>query len=429
MLPWRAARHPEVKTKGPVVKRKRVREDASRARAHALRRARSRRACASDAARCTIRAARLHALRPDRGNKVVAALMRVGRPIRPSRIEHDNMPANASVVRLTAKVAYDGTDFVGFQTQPNGHTVQDLLEARLSGMLGRPVCIAAAGRTDAGVHALAQVIHFDYDMADKPPPVLRRLGSSPSPVDIASTLDRALTGVSDGATFPVSVHMYQIRPAPAPDFHARSSCTGKRYVYTVREGVGDPFRDRYTWALGRGVRLDVSLMQQAADLIAGEHDFTAFAARTDTRPPVKKMRVLRVERMTGPGGAVLASAGGALGGGGGESADGGRGAALCGGGGGGGGGAGGGSAGVAPPVSPFALIGLDDGLVTVTAECDRYLQHMMRFVTGTLVEVGKGRLSLEQVARLVEGGPWPEALPSRQKAPARGLCLHECFYE
>jgi tRNA pseudouridine38-40 synthase len=354
--------------------------------------------------------------------------MRAGRPIRPSRLEHDNMPANHSVVRLTAKVAYDGTDFEGFQTQPSGQTVQDLLEKRLSGLLGRPICIAAAGRTDAGVHALAQVIHFDYDTADEPPPVLRRLGGSPSPADIASTLDRALTGASDGASLPSSVHLYQVLQAPVPDFHARSSCTGKRYVYTLREGVGDPFRDRYTWALGRGVRLDVPLMQRAADLIAGEHDFTAFAARTDPRPPVKKMRLLRVERLAGPEGRARASAGGALGAGGREIAgdDGER--DLDGN---GGGGAAGyvGSPAVAPPVSPFALIGLDDGLVTVTAECDRYLQHMMRFVTGTLVEVGKGRLSLDQVARLVEGGPWPETLPPRQKAPARGLCLHECFYE
>jgi tRNA pseudouridine38-40 synthase len=352
------------------------------------------------------------------------------------------MPANDSVVRLTAMVAYDGTDFNGFQTQPTGHTVQDLLETRMSGMLGRQVCIAAAGRTDTGVHALAQIIHFDYDTSGEPPPVLRRLGGSPSPADIASTLDRALTGVSDGANTPSSVHMYNIRPAPTPDFHARSSCTGKRYVYTVREGVGDPFRDRYTWALGRGVKLDVPLMQRAADLIAGEHDFTAFAAKTDTRPPVKKMRVLRVERVAGPrrGGGAAAAEG--LGGDGGGSAEGGGEGELGGSGGGawardgGGRGAGGveaeagwGRAAVASPVSPFAQIGSDDGLVTITAECDRYLQHMMRFVSGTLVEVGKGRLSLEHVARLVEGGPWPEELPSRQKAPARGLCLHECFYE
>lgn len=297
------------------------------------------------------------------------------------------------MVRLTAELAYDGSEFEGFQTQPSGRTVQDVVEGRLSSLLGRQVCIAAAGRTDAGVHALGQVVHFDYDLDAEPPHVLSRLGRAPTAEDVARVLNRALTGLSQNTWLPPSVRVMGVRLAPSGDFHARTSCTGKRYVYTLQEGVGDPFTCRYRWALGRDVRLDVEAMQRAADLLTGEHDFSAFAKRTDTRPPRKHMRLLKVERVVA--GAEPSSAKCTI-------------------------------SGFTVGAAPFTLEG--EGVVTITAECDRFLQHMMRYISGTLVDVGRGKLDLSAVSALLERRSQPGALPP-QKAPARGLCLYRCFYE
>jgi len=162
--------------------------------------------------------------------------MKNGRPVglhRPTRLEHDSTPAG-SVVRFVAEVSYDGTDFIGYQTQPSGQTVQDVLEARLSVLCKRQVCIAAAGRTDAGVHALRQVVQWDYDLQGPHPMVFRRLGPTPAAADIASLFQSAMGGVNSNTGMPSTIQVLSVREAPPGAFHVRSSCTGKRYVYTLQ---------------------------------------------------------------------------------------------------------------------------------------------------------------------------------------------------
>jgi tRNA pseudouridine38-40 synthase len=260
-----------------------------------------------------------------------------------------------------ATVAYDGTEFAGWQTQPHGRTIQDVLERRLSKMLGATVLIAGSGRTDAGVHARGQVFHFDLPAGGRS----RLLAGNETLEAAAARLQRALGGVSENSGLPPSVQVLSVRPAP-PRFHAREACLGKRYVYTVDEGAGCPFSVRFRWPLG-GRALDLRAMQAAAALLVGEHDFSAFAVRSegDPRDPTKRMRSLRVARA--------------------------------------------------------------GGVVSITAECDRYLQHMMRLVSGSLVQVGLGRLSTADIGALLAARS-RAGLPEVYRAPAQGLCLERCFY-
>lgn len=285
---------------------------------------------------------------------------------------------SSTTTRLAAMVAYDGTELEGWQTQPSGKTVQDIIETRLSGILGAQVYIAGSGRTDAGVHARGQVFHFDLPTGGHG----RVVPEDAKPEVAAAALQRALGGLPENTGLPASVRILSIWPV-AGDFHARDSCIGKRYVYSVCEGLGSPFSARHRWALGRDKRLDISRMSEAAALLVGEHDFSSFGVLQpgDTRTPVKRMRRLEVRRWEETATAPLEGEG---------------------------------------------------ALVTITAECDRFLMNMMRIIAGTLVEVGLGRLSAADISTLLEargraalarhGGP------RVYKAPPRGLCLERCFY-
>jgi len=154
------------------------------------------------------------------------------------------------IYRLT--LAYDGTEFEGWQRQSRARTVQGVLEQalqRLSG--GAEVRIAGAGRTDAGVHALGQVASFELERVWEPPQLLR-----------------ALNGL-----LPEDVRALELRPA-APGFHARRSALGKHYRYTLDTApVQCPLRRRY--AAHVPGPLDVSAMRAAATAFVGRRDFAA----------------------------------------------------------------------------------------------------------------------------------------------------------
>ncbi len=151
-------------------------------------------------------------------------------------------------------MAYDGTDFWGFQAQPVGPTVQGVLEAALERVNRAPARIVAAGRTDTGVHASGQVIHFDY--------------RGPVPIDrLALVLNTAL---------PRTVAVLQCRRA-APSFHARYSALSRTYRYSfLNSDLPAPLRERFAWRLGG--RLDVAAMAAGADLFLGEHSFRRFGS-------------------------------------------------------------------------------------------------------------------------------------------------------
>ena len=156
--------------------------------------------------------------------------------------------------RRTLKLilAYDGTDFVGWQRQAAGVSVQGLLEDALSRIEGEPVTVHGAGRTDAGVHALGQVASTSLTV----------------PIDPA-TLTRALNAV-----LPPDVRVLSVEEAPAA-FHARFSATGKIYEYRIVDGpLLSPFLRRYVWHVVQ--RLDLDAVRAASMALRGTHDFAAF---------------------------------------------------------------------------------------------------------------------------------------------------------
>lgn len=151
--------------------------------------------------------------------------------------------------------AFDGTSFAGWQSQPGGNTLQDVIEGRLATILEQPARIHASGRTDAGVHARGQVFHFDAAW---------RHG--------AERLRAALR-----AGLPPSIQIKSVR-AVSPEFHARFSATAKRYTYHLFQGDADPFIRPFVWSLERPRPLDLEAMERAAAVLRGRHDFAAFAA-------------------------------------------------------------------------------------------------------------------------------------------------------
>jgi len=170
-------------------------------------------------------------------------------------------------VRLTLE--YDGTDFVGWQLQPNGRSVQAVLESALAELLGAPVSADAAGRTDAGVHALGQVVAFDAPRALPGKAYLRGL-SSLLPPDVAVV---AAEEVPD-------------------DFDPRRWATGKRYRYLISRRPGrSPLLRRTHWELFAS--LDVEAMRSAAPALLGPHDFSSFrAANCEAPHPRRTLREL-----------------------------------------------------------------------------------------------------------------------------------------
>src|SRR5258707_12874001 len=149
-------------------------------------------------------------------------------------------------------LAYDGTDFVGWQRQATGTSVQGLLEDALRALDGRDVTVHGAGRTDAGVHALGQVASCSIDRP-MTPDALRQALNAQLPADV-----RVLSAED-------------VRP----EFHARYGARRKTYRYRIwNASVRDPFERRYAWhVLGP---LDVDAMHAAAVMLEGCHDFAAF---------------------------------------------------------------------------------------------------------------------------------------------------------
>jgi len=176
------------------------------------------------------------------------------------------------VTRYKLTIEYDGTDFVGWQRQDNGPSVQAALEAAVEKFCGETVALQAAGRTDAGVHALGQVAHLDIA----------------KPTD-AETL-------RDAVNFHLKPHAIAVLGADAvgPDFHARFSATKRKYIYRI-------INRRAPLALERGRAwfvpqpLDVDAMDRAAGGLLGHHDFSSFrAADCQAKSPTKTLDLLKV---------------------------------------------------------------------------------------------------------------------------------------
>jgi tRNA pseudouridine38-40 synthase len=176
-------------------------------------------------------------------------------------------------VRVALGVAYRGQAYQGWQSQPGGQTVQDQLERALAKFADAPLRTMCAGRTDAGVHALNQVVHLDTELARDPQSWLRGTNRF-LPADIALQWCR----ITDDS------------------FHARYSAVGRRYIYVLLESIVRPAVE--AGAVGWSFRpLDGAAMQAAAQLLIGEHDFSAFrSAECQAPSPVKTMRAITLSK-------------------------------------------------------------------------------------------------------------------------------------
>jgi tRNA pseudouridine38-40 synthase len=243
--------------------------------------------------------------------------------------------------RLALGVAYDGTDFQGWQTQPSGASIQDRLERSLECFVGAPVPTVCAGRTDAGVHAKGQLVHID-------PPVERPLWNW-------------VRGLN---TFlPTSIRV-QWASQVANDFHARFSAKSRSYRYTLyNHPVDSPLQSRFaTWVFQP---LNHHAMQEAAQALVGEHDFSSFrAAECQAQTPVRRLFSVEVSR--------------------------------C------------------------------DRLVCIDLRANAFLHHMVRNIVGSLVEVGRGAQPEDHLARLLA---LKDRQAADRTFPAQGLCLEHVEYD
>jgi tRNA pseudouridine38-40 synthase len=175
--------------------------------------------------------------------------------------------------RIALGLEYDGRPFHGWQTQPGGNTVQDHLEAALAVIHGAPVQTMTAGRTDAGVHASAQVAHFDVVNARPEQAWVR--------------------GVN--AHLPAGISVLWARPVPA-EFHARYAAQERIYRYLLLNRSVRPAiqAGRVGWVFGQ---LDEEAMNRAAACLIGTHDFSAFrAANCQANSPVRELREASIRR-------------------------------------------------------------------------------------------------------------------------------------
>lgn len=165
---------------------------------------------------------------------------------------------------IRIELEYDGTDFVGWQAQPNGPSVQTALERALKDVTEEDIRVHGSGRTDAGVHAAGQVAHFET-------------GSGIPPEKFAVALNTKLPG---------GISVLRSEQAP-PEFHSRFSAKWKWYRYKIYNAPGrSPLRARYSnWIPGV---LDRAAMAQAAPLFEGEHDFYSFCAEPDRQEDTRR---------------------------------------------------------------------------------------------------------------------------------------------
>jgi tRNA pseudouridine38-40 synthase len=240
------------------------------------------------------------------------------------------------VTTFKITLAYDGTGFVGWQRQAAGTSIQGLLEDALRDLDGRAVTVVGAGRTDAGVHALGQVAAFSLD---------RTIA--------ADVLVRAVN-----ARLPPAVRILAAAEAP-PDFHPRFSARAKTYRYRIWSAeVISPFERHYAWHVTGD--LDVERMASAARLVEGRHDFAAFQATGSetqtTEREVFSSRILKLSTTEDTEDQTFRS------------------------------------------MHSDLRVLRGGELIHYEITGDGFLRHMVRTIVGTLVEIGRGRRSVESIA-------------------------------
>ena len=237
-------------------------------------------------------------------------------------------------------IAYDGTRFSGWERQPDKETIQGKLESVLGRMTGQTVDVIGSGRTDAGVHARAQVANVHLDTEE-------------TPEAIRDYMNRYL---------PDAIAVREVKEA-AERFHARYNALGKTYRYTCFDGPVKPVFDRkYVTMLD--FQPDIDKMREAAEVLVGQHDFRSFCGN----PRMKKSTVRLVDSI---------------------------------------------------------VITRRKDHVVFTVHGTGFLQNMVRIIVGTLLEVGRGYWTTEDVRRILNARERKQAGPT---APPEGLCLLKVDY-
>jgi len=262
-------------------------------------------------------------------------------------------------------VAYDGTDFNGWQVQPEKPTIQGELQAALKRLVGEDPLPQGSGRTDAGVHALAQVASFELQ------------GRIP-----AANLVRALN-----RTLPGSIRVLEAKVVP-DSFHARHSAVAKTYEYRVlpiepaAEQICPPFLARYVYPYSW--KVDLELLQRGAAVFVGEHDFRSFAASDpDAATRASEEEAVVQIQIRGAVRRVFSS-----------------------------------------EWSTQRLDGFE--VLVYRVRGDGFLHHMVRNLVGTLLDVGRGYIDVDDLPGVLAAQDRSAAGPT---APARGLFLHSVEYE
>ena len=244
-----------------------------------------------------------------------------------------------SVVRYFIHFAYDGTNYHGWQIQPDANSVQEELQKALSVLLRHDVEIVGAGRTDAGVHARQMVAHFEWD----------------------GQLDCQQTAYRLGRMLPRDIAIYRMEPV-ADDMHARFSAVRRTYHYYLHT-ERDPFCRQYSCELHYD--LDFERMNEAGRILCTYEDFGAFCkSHSDVKTT------------------------------------------LC-------------------KVSEARWIQVDSAHWYFRISANRFLRNMVRAVVGTMIDVGRGRITLDDFRKIVEGKQRTQA---GESMPAHALFLEEIEY-
>ncbi|NLC69631.1 MAG: tRNA pseudouridine(38-40) synthase TruA [Clostridiaceae bacterium] len=243
-------------------------------------------------------------------------------------------------IKLT--IEYDGTRYNGWQSQPGGLTIQDMLEAAIYKLTNEKAKVTGAGRTDAGVHAYGQVANF-YTASSIPAGKFSFALNTMLPGDIVVTKSEEVS----------------------LDFHARFSAKGKKYEYLIYNSIHPPalLKDR-AWHVF--YNLDVEAMNEAALHLAGTHDFAGFAARDPSRPGLNTIRTIRevsVERIS--------------------------------------------------------------NIIRISISGDGFLYNMARIITGTLVDIGRGKMEAGRIKSIIDKR---DRKLAGMTAPPQGLYLVEVYY-
>jgi tRNA pseudouridine38-40 synthase len=267
-------------------------------------------------------------------------------------------------------LSYDGTDFSGWQVQPGEATIQGELQSALGRITGESPLPQGSGRTDAGVHALAQVASFEL--------------AAPIP---SQNLQRALN-----RTLPASIRVSEARTVRSA-FHARHSACAKTYEYRIFRGpICPPFLSRYVYECRWP--LDLDALQQAAALFTGEHDFSSFAA-TDPDLTARELDIvsqpasgsepdLRAATLARSAVRIIFS-------------------------------------------SAWETRQTESGeLFVYRVRGNGFLHHMVRNLVGTMLDAARGQIQIDEIKEILAARSRSAAGPT---APARGLFLHSVEYD